>query len=235
MIQNNFIALFVTFLIALIWLRTINFLAHKKLIGSSLSRKIIHAGTGFVFVLSWLLFDGDLINRFLAALVPFAITLQFVLVGTGIIKDPSSVESMSRTGDRREILRGPLYYGIAFIVLTIFFWKENPIGIVGLMLLCGGDGLADIFGNRIASRKLPWSPKKSVAGSLAMFIGGLGFSLIVLYIYTSVGYFGGNLGAYTIPVILISIVATFVESIPLDDLDNLTIPAVAVILGLFLL
>ncbi len=59
--------------------------------------------------------------RYLAALVPFAITAQFALVGLGVMKDPAAVEAMSRTGDRREILRGPLFYGIIFVVLTILF------------------------------------------------------------------------------------------------------------------
>jgi phytol kinase len=38
-----------------------------------------------------------------------------------VIKDSSAVDAMSRTGDRREILRGPLYYGVAFVVLTLVF------------------------------------------------------------------------------------------------------------------
>jgi len=56
---------------------------------------------------------------------------------------------MSRTGNPREILRGPLYYGIAFIILTIVFWKDSPVGMTALMI-CGGDGLADLVGRSIA-------------------------------------------------------------------------------------
>jgi dolichol kinase len=36
---------------------------------------------------------------------------------------------------------------------------------------------------------------------------------------------------YLLPVTLITLAATLVESLPLSDLDNLTVPAVAVILG----
>ena len=109
----------------------------------------------------------------------------------GVVKDEASVKAMSRTGDRREILRGPLYYGIMFILLTIFFWKENPVGIVALMMMCGGDGLADMTGRRFKSAKLPHSPEKSVAGSLGVFFGGWILSALVLLVYVLAGVFPG--------------------------------------------
>ena len=107
MIGNNWIALVLTFGLALGWLRLNDFLAHKGIIDGQLSRKIIHMGTGPIFVLCWLLFTNSAESRYLAALVPFAITIQFALVGLGIMKDPEAVAAMSRHGDRREILRGP--------------------------------------------------------------------------------------------------------------------------------
>ncbi|MBI3167593.1 MAG: phosphatidate cytidylyltransferase, partial [Chloroflexi bacterium] len=162
--MNNYIALALTFAIALGFLRLMDFFAHRGWIESKLSRKLIHIGTGPIFVLCWFLFDDVPSARWLAALVPFAITAQFALIGFGVIKDKASVDAMSRTGDPKEILRGPLYYGIMFVVLTLVYWKDSPIGIIALMMMCGGDGIADIFGRRIPSPKLPWSKEKSVAG-----------------------------------------------------------------------
>ncbi len=158
--MNNFLALVITFAVALAFLRLMDFLAHRGWIESRLSRKIIHIGTGPIFVLCWLLFKDSWDARWLAALVPLAITAQFALVGLGVIKDEAAVQAMSRTGDRREILRGPLYYGIVFVLLTLVFWKDSPVGIVALMLMCGGDGIADLVGRRVASPKLPWSSRK---------------------------------------------------------------------------
>src|SRR5512138_1124947 len=180
MLGNNFVALAASFGLAIIWLRINDFLAHHGWISSALSRKIIHIGTGPLFVISCLLFRDTPAARFLAALIPLAITVQFALVGLGLWRDPSAVEAMSRTGDRREILRGPLYYGIAFVLLTVLFWKESPIGIIALMLLCGGDGLADVIGKRLGTVRLPWSRMKSWAGTFAMFAGGWLLSLLVL-------------------------------------------------------
>src|SRR4030067_2594195 len=187
MLNNNIIALVITFLVAIIWLRFNDFLAHRGWVESRLSRKFIHIGTGPLFVLCWLLFNDDPINKFLAALVPLAFTLQFFLIGIGVIKDEASVKAMSRSGDRREILRGPLYYGIIFVLLTIFFWKSSPIGIVGLMLMCGGDGLADIFGRKWGTAKIPWNRGKSLIGSLGMLLGGWVLSVIILWSFSAAG------------------------------------------------
>jgi phytol kinase len=236
MLSSNYLALIITFILALAWLRLNDFIAHKGWISGPVSRKVIHMGTGPIFVLCWLLFNNDPLARFLAALVPLAITLQFILIGIGVIKDQSSVDAMSRTGNRREILRGPLYYGIAFVVLTIFFWKDNPIGIVALMSLCGGDGLADIIGKRYGGNSpLPWSKKKTLAGSLGMFAGGWAFAVVILGIYVAAGYFTGTILHYLPGITIISVVATLVESLPFDDIDNITVTLVAVLLGYLVL
>ena len=232
--MNNWLALVITFAAALGWLRLMDFFAHRGWIESRLSRKIIHIGTGPIFVLCWLLFDDASATRWMAALVPFAITMQFALIGLGIIKDEASVKSMSRSGDPKELLRGPLFYGIAFVVLTLIFWKDSPIGIIALMLMCGGDGVADVIGRGVRSRKLPWSPNKSVAGSLAVLVGGWALAILVVSIYLSAGVFAGVISDYVLPLALIAFAGMLVESLPFKDVDNLTVTITAVLLGLWI-
>src|SRR5438067_11564644 len=137
-----------TFLLSLLWLRLMDTLAHRGLVTPQLSRKIIHIGTGPLFLLCWHLFSSQPWARFFAALVPLAITAQFVAVGLGVMPDPAAVQAMTRHGDPREILRGPRYYGLVFVAATLIFWRGSPAGAVALMLLGGGDGLADIVGRR---------------------------------------------------------------------------------------
>ncbi len=234
MLNNNLLALIITFAAALTWLRLNDFAAHRGWISSHLSRKIIHMGTGPIFVLCWLLFDNAASARYLAALVPLAITAQFVLVGLGIIQDEAAVQAMSRTGDRREILRGPLFYGIVFVALTVIYWKDSPIGMIALMLMCGGDGLADILGRRWGKTRLPWAAGKSWIGSLGMLLGGWTFAVGILAAYAAAGIFAGPLSAYLLPITWIALVGTLVESLPLSDIDNLTVTLTAVALGQFL-
>lgn len=234
MLGNNLIALVVTLALMLLWLRLMDVLAHRGVISSPISRKIIHIGTGPFFVLCWLLFTDQASSRYLAALVPFGITAQFFLVGIGVIKDEAAVAAMARHGDRREILRGPLFYGIVFVILTLIYWLENPIGIVALMILCGGDGLADIVGKKIKSRPLPWSPRKTLAGTLTVFLGGLLFSVVILALFQTAGVFNFQWNRLILILVLISLGCAVVESLPLRDIDNLTVPLTAVILGTLL-
>jgi len=231
MFTNNLIALVITLIVALTWLRLNDFFAHKGWISSSLSRKIIHVGTGPIFVLCWLLFNDSHLSPFIATVVPLGITLQFALVGSGVIKDPSAVKAMSRTGDRREILRGPLFYGIAFVALTILFWRTSPVGLVALMTLCGGDGLADILGKRFGGIRLPWSPPKTLIGSLAMLLGSFVFSIVIVWVFVSQGYLAEPSYQYLLPIGLISFGSMLVESLPFSDIDNITVPLAAVFLG----
>jgi phytol kinase len=234
MLSNNLIALAITFILSLIWLRLNDFAAHRGWISSDLSRKIIHMGTGPLFVLCWLLFPDTPGARFYAAFVPFAITAQFILVGAGILRDEAAVQAMSRTGDRREILRGPLYYGIIFVLITVIFWLSTPAGIVALMLLCGGDGLADILGRRFGRVRIPWNPRKTWIGSLGMLVGGWSFAAAVLAIYLSSGVFQGSFTTYLPAITLIALVGTVVETLPLPDVDNITVTLSALVLGLLL-
>ena len=231
MLSNDWLALIVTFALALAWLRLNNFAAQRGWISSDLSRKIIHIGTGPLFVLCWLLFTESPNAPYIAAAVPLAITLQFILVGMGVIKDEAAVRSMSRSGDRREILRGPLYYGIVFVLLTIVYWRDTPTGIVTLMLICGGDGLADVVGRRFAKTKLPWNKSKSWIGSLGMFLGGWGLALGVLVVFVAAGNFAGPWTNYLPGVTILALAATVIESLPLADLDNITIALTGIILG----
>ncbi len=232
--MNPFLALLLTFVIAVAWLRIMDFAAHQGWVESRLSRKIIHIGTGPIFVLCWLLFPGEWYDRYLAALVPGLITVQFALVGLGIVKDEASVKAMSRSGDPREILRGPLYYGIMFVLMTIIFWKDSPVGIVALMMMCGGDGIADLVGRRFKSPKLFHSPAKSVAGSLGVFFGGWLLSAFVLAMYLLAGVFEGPVSAYLLPLTVIAAIATVIESLPQRDVDNITVTFAAALLGWWL-
>jgi phytol kinase len=228
---SPYVAALLTFLIAVFFLRLMNALARRGVIESRLSRKLIHIGTGPIFVLCWLMFKDVFVSRWLAALVPLLITVQFALVGTGLMKDEAAVTAMSRTGDPREILRGPLFYGLVFVAVTLIYWKDSLIGIPALMMMCGGDGIADIVGRRIRSPRLPWSPEKSLAGSLSVFLGGWLLTVVIFAVYVWFGAFSGPLTRFLLPVTWIAVGATLVESLPFKDVDNITLTLVSVLIG----
>lgn len=75
-------------------------------------------------------------------------------------------------GCRSELLRGPLYYVLVLMAATVVYWRDSPVGVVAMSLMCGGDGLADVVGRRLGQgNPLPWNPAKSWAGSAAMLVG----------------------------------------------------------------
>jgi phytol kinase len=229
--MNPYLATLFTFAIAVFFLRLMDVLAHGGLLESRLSRKLIHIGTGPIFVLCWLMYIDTQASRWLAALVPLVITAQFVLVGTGVLKDEAAVKAMSRTGDRREILRGPLFYGLVFVAVTLIYWKDSLIGIPALMMMCGGDGIADIVGRRVSSPKLPWSPEKSLAGSLSVFAGGWLLTVLIFAVYVWMGAFSGPVTRFLLPVTWIALGGMLVESLPFKDVDNITLTAASALIG----
>lgn len=223
----------ITLMLALSWLRIMDALAANGMLEQKLSRKIIHMGTGPLFVLCWPFFSPQPTARYFAALVPLAITLQFIGIGVGWIKDPDAVQAMTRTGNPKEILKGPLFYGLVFVVCTIGFWRTSPVGMLALMMMCGGDGLADIVGRRLGVHKLPFSPEKSWAGSAAMFAGSFLFAFSFLSLFNRLHYFQPPLAGMVGIVAAIALIATLVEALPFRDIDNLTLTGVAVALGLW--
>src|SRR5215217_4538442 len=92
--MNPYIATVLTLVIAILFLRLMDYIAHRGWIEGKTSRKLIHIGTGPIFVLCWLMFPDLLASRWLAALVPLLITVQFALVGTGVLKDDAAVKAM---------------------------------------------------------------------------------------------------------------------------------------------
>ena len=103
---------------------------------------------------------------------------RLLLVGSGLVEDPGLIKSTSRSGERGELLRGPLYYVLVLIAATLLFWRDSPAGLIAVSMMCGGDGLADIVGRRLgAGNPLPWNGSKSWAGSIGMLLGGGGMAI----------------------------------------------------------
>jgi phytol kinase len=102
---------------------------------------------------------------------------------------------------------------------------------IALMLMCGGDGLADIIGRRYGKTRLPWNAQKSWMGSAAMLLGGLFFAIAITLPFIYLDYFPITISTFIPRVTLIALAATLVETMPLKDLDNLTITITAVLLG----
>uniref|UniRef100_M8AWB6 Putative phytol kinase 2, chloroplastic n=1 Tax=Aegilops tauschii TaxID=37682 RepID=M8AWB6_AEGTA len=88
----------------------------------------------------------------------------------------------------REFLKAPLYYVTAIALATSVLWRTSPIAIALICNLCAGDGVADIVGRRLGKEKLPYNPKKSYAGSIAMAIAGFLASIGCMHYFHTFGF-----------------------------------------------
>ena len=140
--------------------------AARGLFTRDFTRKLMHIGVGPIFLLTWPLFSGVGLSHLWAAAVPLAMTLKFAATGLGLLRGSNAemdIKTMSRTGSRSELLRGPLLYGLVFVCATLFAFRTVEAA-TSLMALCVGDGMADVVGRRLGKHKLPWSVQKRRAG-----------------------------------------------------------------------
>jgi phytol kinase len=163
---------------------------------------------------------------------------RLLAVGSGVLSDPGLVKSVSRQGDKAELLKGPLYYCLVLLAVTLVFWRENPAGAIAVSMMCGGDGFADIIGRRFGAAqnlKLPWNSSKSWPGSLAMFCAGMAMSAGFFWHFCSMGYFQCYSPVAVLPYLAVVCAAcTLVESLPINNWfdDNLSVPLVATVTSL---
>ncbi|KAF3454886.1 hypothetical protein FNV43_RR05334 [Rhamnella rubrinervis] len=220
--------------VALSFLRLWQETAKRGLFDQKLNRKLVHISIGLVFLLCWPLFSPGYNGAFLAALTPGVNIIRMLILGLGIQKDEATVKSMSRFGDHRELLRGPLYYCTTITLACIIYWRTSPISIALICNLCAGDGLADVIGRRFGSQKIPYNKNKTLAGSFAMASAGFLASIGYMYYFSLFGFIQKS-WEMALGFLVVSLASALVESLPISTEldDNLTVPLASVLVGSF--
>ena len=182
-----------------------------------LSRKIIHIGTGPVILLAWL-FNIPQNIAFLSAF--------FITIGLGInykYRLLPAIEDIERKSF------GTIAYGISITILLLLFWPRYASSIsIGILSMAFGDGLAGLIGQSINSPKwVVLGQTKSIAGTLTMSS--------VVAITTSTISLINHLNIQPLEIIVISLVATFLEQISPWGIDNITVPIGVTSLGIWLI
>ena len=143
-------------------------------------RKLMHLLTGPVFILTWLLYPMDqAYARYIAASVPLSVAIYIYLNSIGRIRNFGLIQTVSRSGSPRELADGPFYYGLIHSLAAAYYWLDSPTGVIGLIILCCGDGVADLIGRPYGRTKWRHNRDKSVEGSMAFILA----TTIVLYAY----------------------------------------------------
>ncbi|KAK3020091.1 hypothetical protein RJ639_003715 [Escallonia herrerae] len=231
-VAGDILATSLSGVIALSILRFWEETAKRGLVDQKLNRKLVHVSIGLVFMLCWPLFSSDHRGALLAASIPGINIIKMLLLGLGIWKDDATVKSMSRFGDYRELLKGPLYYVSTVTLACAIYWRTSPIAIALICNLCAGDGFADIVGRRFGSWKIPYNRNKSFAGSIAMATAGFIASVGYMHYYSLFGYIDES-WEMILGFLVVSLASALVESHPLSTEidDNLTVPLTSVLVG----
>ena len=217
-----------------VWLRA------RSVLPSLLSRKLMHLITGPAYCSLWLLFPSAgataPLSRYLVSLIPLCSAFYFLSVGVGWLVDDGLVAAVSRSGRRSELSRGPFLYGLLHWLACWLYWTDCAVGVQLLCILCIGDGAADVVGRwatqRGINRPLPWNGSKSVLGSASMMLGSLLSCAVLLTLYSACGRLPrDSLIDLTWSTGLLCAITTAVESLPLPDVDNLTVFAAGALTG----
>ncbi|KAH3760683.1 phosphatidate cytidylyltransferase [Pelomyxa schiedti] len=147
---------------------------------------------------------------------------------------------MSRGGGPRELLRGPAMYGVVHVVLSWVYWLDSCAGVVAMMMLCVGDGMAEVCGG---GPLWPWPfrnhwtkwCRKTLRGSGAMLVFGYAASAAACWLISGMCTAGaGGCVMHLGGLLAVCLVSTLVEALPIPDVDNITVPLAAIITAHFL-
>jgi len=187
---------------------------------SESARQWVHIGSGaFAILLRWLTWW----QAALLALTALVFNLLLLpRIGGRQIYRPADVA--------RGFPLGILLYPLSVLLLILTFPSRLDLAAAGWAILAVGDGTATLVGHRATtSRRLPWNPDKSVAGTTAfiVFAGAAGVAM-AWWVRPNVTPLPPMAFTLLAPLVA-AIVAGFVESIPVKLDDNLSVPANAAI------
>jgi uncharacterized protein (TIGR00297 family) len=179
------------------------------------TRRIVHILVGVLVCFSPFFFKDSLPVVTLAALF---IAINYLGIRFGLLKGIHETDRVSY---------GTVYFPISFLVLVLWFWHKDPaILLTAMLIMTFGDPVASWVGE---SRKNPisfkiWSDKKSLQGSIAMFL--VAFSVAVAGMYGFRYMFGRPISLSTAFIFgfFTALYAAVSETVSHEGTDNLMVP-----------
>ncbi|MFX0211520.1 MAG: diacylglycerol/polyprenol kinase family protein [Candidatus Hodarchaeota archaeon] len=202
-----------------------------------LSRKVIHIAAGS-YIWIWLFIDiTDRLSAMFNIIVPFLFFITFLFKGFRATSDDKDVKTMTRTGDPKELLRGPLYFTIVMMVAGTLF-LDTWVGVFMMAIVGWGDGIAPYIGKKYGGKTYKTlGREKTITGSVSVLVFSIAGCLVF---YVLLGVIGGlddpllpNPGIDIVQmlflIIILGIVAMIAEAVSPVDIDNLVLPASTII------
>ncbi len=183
-----------------------------------IGRQIIHMTVGLSFLIPLHLFGIVGFEIFMGILSVLGLTAAYALkCGKRVPIASELVDKFERPEELEKLPgQGTIYFVIGVMIAGVITFDVKCMDIV-ITVLSVGDSVSTIVGTRFGTTRIPYSPRKTLEGSLSGFVAASIASALVT----------GDLAAST----FCSAVGMMVESLPTPN-DNLTIPiAVALASG----
>ena len=217
---GNLIVTALTFVYVFGLVAVMNFCVTRFNFPQDISRKVTHIGAGSL--IGFLaLYDDSHWSKYLNVTIFVIWIVLLIQKGLFASDEDEAVKTMTRNGDKGELLKGPLYFVIVATICGTLFYKTFP-GIMAMTTLGWGDGIAPIIGSRYGRLKYEVLSSKSVEGSVSMFIAAFAASLffVWLIIPSELNILG---------IMILSAIATVVEACSPKEIDNILIPTVVIL------
>ncbi|CAM9619402.1 unnamed protein product [Ectocarpus sp. 12 AP-2014] len=224
---------------SIVWVKLWTGLARRDKMKPQVSRKVVHTTAAPLFVILWPFFTNRPCARLFAAAVPMVQAVR--LAAAGLSGDPENndsssnelVKAISRSGKASETLDGPLKYSLAIVLITVVEWRTSVVGLIAMMQMAVGDGMADLVGRQFGKHKWRKGGEKSVEGSAAFVSGSFLASVAMIQWFHHFGLLSVTPTEAAARAAAISFASAAVELLPprLVGDDNISVPVTALILG----
>jgi hypothetical protein len=176
-LHQNILAAFGTVVYVKLVVGLCDFCVSRKLLAPRISRKCIHMAAG-AWIVWWPLFREDHWTWRLNVLVPAIYTVQLFVKGL-VLQDPKDVDvqTMTRTGNPKELLNGPILFTNLMTVVGLLLFRQK-MGVVIMVCLGFGDGVAPLLGYYVPFGSYPTWPfgpndRKTLSGSMGFVLASV--------------------------------------------------------------
>jgi len=191
-------------------------------VSSKTSRKFLHMMIGNLpFIIPFFSYNAFPLN------FPFFVAAPFILV-TYLATPYSPSKRIHEKMKGLSVLAegghqlGLVFYAISYTVLAFFFAAQPYVIAAGILPMAYGDASAALIGEKYGKRRYRVFAKKSLEGSIAMFLVSflsLAGSLVFFSFLYPIPLLGSILAA-----LAVALVAVLAETFSPLGLDNLTVP-----------
>ncbi len=220
--KSEWYTFIVYFLFILSFVGISELLSKKLSVSGETTRQIVHIGVGFLVATSPFLFISPIPVIVLA-------TLFIIVNSIGLKKD--KFKGMHST---QRISYGTVFFPISFLILILIFWESDPtILIIGMLIMTISDPLASVIGKSINSKStyIFWKDKKSIPGSISVFISSFLISCLGLYYLRILDlYQVPSITSLIITGIAVGTISFLSESISNSGSDNLSLPLLSALM-----